>query len=121
MYAPPNAPEFNDAVFALVRSVPAGRVTTYGRVAELLPTPQHSNPDAHRRLGARWVGSALHACPPDVPWHRVINAQGRISFGPGAVQQHALLSAEGVQFSEAGAVSLQLFGWPAAAASPPLL
>ncbi len=121
MYAPPRAPEFNDAVYALVRSVPAGRVTTYGRVAQQLPTPPHSNPDAQRRLGARWVGSALHACPPDVPWHRVINARGRISFGPGAVQQRALLSAEGVEFTEAGTVNLQQSGWPAAAASPQLL
>ena len=120
MYAPPQAAEFNDAVYTLVRSVPAGRVTTYGRVAQLLSTPQHSNPDAHRRLGARWVGTALHACPPDVPWHRVINAQGRISFRPGAAQQRALLSAEGVVFSDAGTVNLQQFGWPAVAASPAL-
>jgi methylated-DNA-protein-cysteine methyltransferase-like protein len=62
---------FNERVYALVRLIPPGKVLTYGRVAALLEVPR----------GARAVGWALSALPngSDVPWHRVINAQRRVS------------------------------------------
>lgn len=65
---------------------------------------------------ARQVGFALHALPEGsgVPWHRVINAQGRISFpedSPAYIRQRALLEAEGIEFVS-GSVSLKNFGWP---------
>jgi methylated-DNA-protein-cysteine methyltransferase-like protein len=94
--------KFNDQVYALVRCIPYGKVLTYGRVAKLLNVPR----------GARAVGWALHALPAgtDVPWHRVINAQGGISIrgNPQAEQrQRELLEGEDVKFDEAGRVRLE--------------
>jgi methylated-DNA-protein-cysteine methyltransferase-like protein len=63
--------------------------------------------------GARWVGGAMAACPADVPWQRVINAQGKISIrkGAGSLEQRALLEAEGVDFDERERVDLARYGW----------
>jgi len=65
----------------------------------------------------RLVGYALHALPPGskLPWHRVINAQGRLSLelarsGAG-ITQRLLLEREGVRVDAAGRVSLARFGW----------
>lgn len=61
------------------------------------------------------VGWALHVCPPDVPWHRVVNAQGRCSterlpdFPPGLQQK--LLEAEGVVFDAQGRLDLAYYAW----------
>ena len=96
-----------ERIYAVVRRIPKARVCTYGRVAELA-----GNPGA-----ARQVGYALHALPEHtaVPWHRVVNAQGRISLrrggGPG-LEQRFRLEAEGVAFDPGGRISLQRFGWP---------
>lgn len=94
-------------IHAVVRRIPAGRVATYGEVAEAAGLPGH----------ARQVGYAMHALPDSttVPWHRVINARGEISAraeGPGAgLRQRFLLEAEGVVFDERGRVPLARFGW----------
>lgn len=56
-------------MWRLVRRVPRGRVVTYGQIAALLGRPR----------AARRVGWALRICPADLPWHRVVNAQGGIS------------------------------------------
>jgi methylated-DNA-protein-cysteine methyltransferase related protein len=92
-------PGFHAHVAAAVRLVPAGRVTTYGDVAGVLGSPRV----------ARQVGWALAALPAgsDVPWQRVINAQGRISYRGDSVRGHEqqqLLEAEGVAFSTSGRV-----------------
>jgi len=96
---------FVDAVHALVQSVPAGRVTTYGTLARLLGRPR----------SARMVGWALHHCPHDVPAHRVVNHAGRLSggwaFGHPSVQQ-ALLEEEGVVFLDEAQLDLRRYGWP---------
>lgn len=98
-------PGFHASVFAIVRQVPAGRVTTYGDVAGFLGS---------RRV-ARHVGYALAALTdPSVPWHRVINAHGRISFkGDTArgIEQRALLEAEGVEFDARDRVDLKTLRW----------
>lgn len=91
-----------ERIFACVRQVPPGRVTTYGTVGALVGCP------------ARVVGYALHHLRmverPKVPWHRVINVQGRIStHGPA---QRQLLEVEGVGFDETGSVDLAHFAWP---------
>ena len=91
-------------IYAVVRRIPRGRVATYGQVARLAGLPR----------GARQVGYALHALREGsvVPWHRVINAQGRISQRPvGAITQRILLEREGVTFGAAGRTSLSRFGW----------
>lgn len=91
-------------VYRVVRAVPPGQVTTYGTVATL----------AGRPGGGRTVGWAMRALErgTDVPWHRVINAQGRISLpSPSAELQQALLENEDVEFDEGGCVDLRRYGW----------
>lgn len=87
----------------MVRAVPAGRVTTYGDVATVLGSPRVA-----RHVG--WALAALRA--EDVPWHRVINARGTISFrgdtGRGVLQR-VLLEQEGIPFDARGRVDLQVW------------
>jgi len=92
-------------VYRLVRRIPRGRVMTYGQIASLL----------EQRLSPRAVGWALHGCPEDVPWQRVVNAAGRCSTerlpdSPPGLQQ-ALLEAEGVVFDARGALDLARYRW----------
>jgi methylated-DNA-protein-cysteine methyltransferase related protein len=100
-------------IYAVVRRIPAGRVATYGQVAELAGLGGH----------ARQVGYALHALPSgtSVPWQRVLKAQGSCSLRavPGAeLTQRLRLEAEGVRFDLRGRVSLARFRWrPARALS----
>lgn len=93
---------FHAKVFALVRQVPSGRVTTYGDLAAALGS----------RTVARHVGFALAALTEeDVPWHRVLNSRGSISEGDAerCASQKLLLELEGVKFSRAGRVDLKKF------------
>ena len=95
-----------DKVFALVRSVPAGRVTTYGAIARVLGNPGL----------ARAVGNALHRNddPAVTPCWRVVNARGRLAphYGIGGPEmQRLFLEAEGVRVSPDGFVDLAEYGW----------
>lgn len=93
------SPGFHARVYAVVREVPEGRVTTYGHVAARLGSPRV----------ARHVGFALAALTPDhepVPWHRVLNARGTISHRDGA-EQRRMLEDEGVVFDARGRVDLR--------------
>lgn len=97
-------------VLDVVRQIPRGQVATYGQIAQIVGdcTP-------------RMVGFCLASLGrdsgddgSDVPWQRVINAQGKISprgVGFGALLQRDLLEAEGVEFSETDRVSFRKFGW----------
>jgi methylated-DNA-protein-cysteine methyltransferase-like protein len=93
------------AVWEIVRRIPAGRVMTYGQISILLGS----------RLSPVGVGWALHGCPEDVPWHRVVNASGGFSTDrlpdvpPG--MQKALLAAEGVEVRLDGTVDLERYRW----------
>lgn len=96
----------NARVYALVRAIPPGKVLTYGTVARLIGVER----------GARAVGWALYAAPPDgsVPWQRVINAHGYISnnSSPEApIVQRERLEAEGVAFAADGRVDLDVYLW----------
>lgn len=98
------SPGFRARVYALVRRVPPGRVVTYGDVAAALGSPRV----------ARHVGWALAALSDgtDVPWQRVINAQGRISFKGDTLRsrvQRARLEREGVVFDDRERVDLGVF------------
>jgi methylated-DNA-protein-cysteine methyltransferase-like protein len=79
-------------------------VATYGQIAEVAGG-----------VTARMVGYCLAALQPGsgVPWHRVINARGRVSLpeGRGAEEQRAMLQAEGVAVGEDGRIDLRRFGW----------
>jgi methylated-DNA-protein-cysteine methyltransferase-like protein len=109
---------FDQRVYALVAHIPHGRVATYGQVAELIGA-----------WGcARQVGWALKrlALPSDVPWHRVVNAQGRISLSLGREGsdwiQLNLLRAEGIPVDDRGHLPLAAYRWQAIDLqdSPPL-
>ena len=108
--SPPDPKQYNERVWQLVRQVPRGRVATYGQIALMLPPPAGVDFDSYRAFAQRWVGSAMAACPDDVPWQRVINSQGKISERPGAQKQRQLLEEEGVVFVK-DRVDLKKYGW----------
>ena len=92
--------------YLAVGMIPRGRVATYGQIATLAGWPGH----------ARQVGYALHGLPQgsDVPWQRVVNAQGRVSprASPGWEGfQRQLLIEEGVVFDSSGRIDLKRFLW----------
>ena len=90
-------------ILATVDAIPRGRVSTYGRVAA----------EAGLGRAARLVGRTLRELDVDVPWHRVLNAAGRISLtDDAAAEQRRRLEAEGVTFRPTGSVDLGRFGWP---------
>jgi methylated-DNA-protein-cysteine methyltransferase related protein len=111
--SPPDPLLFNHQVWEIVRRIPIGKVTTYGRIAALIPPPGGMNPKDYLAFGARWVGGAMAACPEDVPWQRVINAQGKISLrqGEASSRQRELLEEEGIVFEENGSVNLSRYVW----------
>lgn len=95
-----------ERIYRVVRRIPAGRVATYGQVAEMAGLGGH----------ARQVGYALHALrgESDVPWQRVINARGEISGRSEPLAesiQRQLLEAEGVGFDGRGRVDLAAHQW----------
>lgn len=65
-----------NAIIQQIAAVPKGKVSTYGDVAKAAGLPGY----------ARYVGAILKKLPKDtkVPWHRIINSQGRISFPIGS-------------------------------------
>lgn len=92
-------------VWDVVNGIPRGHVLTYGEVARL----------AGMSRAARRVSQAMRQAPKGMklPWHRVINAQGKISFppdSPGYRHQKDLLENEGVVFLK-GRVDLERFGY----------
>jgi methylated-DNA-protein-cysteine methyltransferase-like protein len=116
MWNPPDPTTFNSVVWEIVKQIPAGRVSTYGQIASMIPPPDGILPPDYDRLGARWVGSAMNAVPTGsgVPWQRVINSRGEISLpkdSRSADQQRELLKAEGVPFRDSGRVDLAAYGW----------
>ncbi len=108
--SPPDPQDFYEQVWNLVRQVPRGKVVTYGQIAQMIPPPAEIDFETYKALSSRWVGSAMAACPPDVPWPRVINAQGKISDRPGAQRQRQLLEAEGIVFVH-DKVDLKVYQW----------
>lgn len=94
-------------IYAVVRRIPRGRVATYGQVATLAGLPGQ----------ARLIGYALSAVPAhsNVPWHRVINAAGRVSLRrtelDSGVTQRLLLEREGIHFDSGGRADLERYGW----------
>jgi methylated-DNA-protein-cysteine methyltransferase-like protein len=100
--------DFTEEVYRLTKLIPRGQVATYGQIATYVYSPR----------AARAVGTALRNLPRkrsiEVPWHRVINAAGKISHR-GDVERPSLqlrkLRAEGVVFDAAGRTNLAIFGW----------
>jgi len=109
--SPPDLVVFNNQVWEIVCQIPTGKVATYGQIARMTLPPGGMDPKAYLAFGPRWVGGAMAACPEDVPWQRVINAQGKISLRPGTQDQRALLEVEGVEFDERERVDLKKYRW----------
>jgi len=98
--------DINHRIWQVVAAIPPGRVATYGAVAQ----------KAGIARAARRVGRALRGLPPDtrIPWHRVVNAQGRISLPAGSASHHTQqmrLESEGVEFRSSGVIDLNRYGW----------
>ena len=94
-----------EAVFAVVRRIPAGQVMTYGQIASELGS----------RLSPRAVGWMLHRCPDGIPWQRVVNASGgcstdRLPDFPQGIQR-SMLEGEGVVFRDDGTLDLECHRW----------
>ena len=116
MFNPPNAKSFFETVWDIVLQIPAGKVSSYGQIASMIPPDADMEPTQLRRLAPRWVGTALRKTPrgKSIPWHRVINSRGTISFPAGSAQaeeQQRLLESEGVGFDKSGKVNFASVGW----------
>jgi methylated-DNA-protein-cysteine methyltransferase-like protein len=96
-----------ERIYAVVSRIPRGRVATYGQVARLAGLPGQ----------ARLVGYAMSALGPrsEIPWHRVVNAQGKISTrrngSPGGTVQRLRLKRERVRFDARDSIRLEAFRW----------
>lgn len=95
-------------IYQTVRQIPPGKVATYGQIADL----------AGLHGQARLVGYALFrvdADLDDIPWHRVINAKGEISYSSlrkgGDYLQKYLLETEGIKFNLQGKINLARYQW----------
>jgi methylated-DNA-protein-cysteine methyltransferase-like protein len=96
--------DYRERVYRIVRSIPRGRVMTYGQLAEILG----------EGYTARTIGFVMHGSDDATPWHRVINAQGGCSTGRIAIpydKQQRMLEAEGVNFNERGRCDLRNYLW----------
>ena len=96
--------EFTSRVLGIIKTIPEGQVMTYGQVASWAGNPR----------AARQVSRFLHTYSKShkLPWHRVINSQGKISLplGKGFERQQNLLMAEGVEFGVGNRIDLAVYG-----------
>jgi alkylated DNA nucleotide flippase Atl1 len=90
--------DVDEAVFDVVEQIPAGRVSTYGAIGQLIG------------IGPRRVARALSSGGGAVPWYRVVRADGTAAE-PVRVEQLARLAAEGVPMRD-GRVVLSAVRWP---------
>ncbi|WP_413585607.1 MGMT family protein [Bdellovibrio sp. HCB274] len=98
--------EFSKKVIETILKIPAGKVATYKQIAELSGKPQGSR-------GVSWI---LHSSSTKykLPWHRVLNSQGGISFDPASrnyKDQKRKLEKEGVVFNTNGKLDLKKYQW----------
>lgn len=103
---PNSNPDVNQRVWQVVAAIPSGKVATYGDIAQ----------KAGLARAARRVGYALKGLPTRtrIPWHRVVNSKGCISFPPGSASykaQRDRLESEGVEFKSNGAIEMRRFRW----------
>ncbi|HSV76166.1 MAG TPA: MGMT family protein [Bacteroidales bacterium] len=98
---------FFEEVYAVVRLIPSGRVTSYGAIAKYLATAGSA-----RMVG--WAMNNAHSCSDYVPAHRVVNRKGLLTGkhhfgGPSVMQQ--LLESEGIRIIEDKVVDLGNCFW----------
>lgn len=96
---------FSQRVKKVIKNIPPGKVATYGQVAFMAGYFGY----------AKQVAYVLHSSSTKdkLPWHRVINARGRISLQPGRgfEKQKLLLQEEGVEFDEKNRIDMDRFQW----------
>jgi methylated-DNA-protein-cysteine methyltransferase-like protein len=97
---------FTKTVVSLVKRIPPGKVATYGQIAALAGKP-------HAARGIAWI---LHTFGEShkLPWQRVINTHGRISFRRGSPQyrlQKKLLLSEKIRFDRDDAIVMEIYQW----------
>jgi len=92
---------FFKQVYEIVAQIPYGKVISYGEIAKLLGRPR----------AAREVGWAMRHCPDNLPWQRVVIADGTIAGGNFAQMRKAVLEAEGVTFLPNGKVDMHNCRW----------
>jgi len=92
---------FFDQVYGLVAKIPYGRVISYGQIARMLGNPR----------AARTVGWALSACPDELPWQRVVKADGTVTGGSFAELRRTMLYEEDVPFLSDGRVDMEACEW----------
>jgi len=101
----PTARGFTAAVKQLIKNIPPGKVCTYGIIAAAAGSPR----------AARQVARILHTSSKKegLPWHRVVNRQGKIALKPhqGYEFQKQLLETEGVVFDLNEKITFDLFLW----------
>lgn len=96
-----------EAICAVIRRIPYGWVATYGQVATMAGLPRR----------ARLVGRILQRLDPTtkIPWHRVVNAKGEVSFSlsrnGGDILQRHLLEKEGLEFDDKNRLDLERCRW----------
>jgi methylated-DNA-protein-cysteine methyltransferase-like protein len=99
--------EFSDKAIQLILSIPEGKVATYGQIARLAGRPR----------AARRVAYLLNSSSDKykLPWHRVINSQGKVSERPGGGQKRQIkaLRKEGIKVDAKGGIDLNRYGWMA--------
>jgi methylated-DNA-protein-cysteine methyltransferase-like protein len=99
---------FYEQVYAVVRRVPQGQVTSYGRVAAMLGHPNAARAVGYALGALRRRTDAAHK---GVPWHRIVNSAGRIS-SPNPDAQARLLRTEGVEVNAEWRIDLDRYLWP---------
>ena len=96
--------DFSKRVIEIILEIPVGKVATYGQIAQL----------AGNSKATRQISRILHSSSAkyDLPWHRVINSQGRISMrnGEGFEMQKAMLESEGIEVNN-DRISLKKHQW----------
>jgi len=94
---------FTKNIYTLVAQIPAGRLMTYGQIAALCGSPRAS----------RQVGQIAHFGPIDLPWHRVVNKEGKLATGwPGGIQiQKQLLEQENVVINDSFKADIKELQW----------
>ncbi len=98
--------DFAKQVIRHIQSIPKGKVATYKQIAELAGKP-------HAARGVSWI---LHSCARayKLPWHRVLNSQGKIAFSIHASNfriQKNRLNSEGVTFLDGKRLDLEIYQW----------
>lgn len=99
--------QYRERIYQLARQIPKGRVMTYGQIAEILDSEEHT-------YTAQTVGWAMHALGDSDCWARVINARGACSTGKVMLpsnKQQMILEQEGIVFDADGRCHLQTFLW----------